>query len=105
MDEQITYKERMKERNKILTELNILKVKVEEIKNKIKSEKNELENFYIEKSELENKIKDLEEKFIKVGIPVPEDEEYEIVNGLFGMKRDINLKLIKYLEEENVKQV
>jgi hypothetical protein len=41
------------------------------------------------------------------GILVPKDEGYEIVNGLLDMKRDINLKLVFYLadDENKIKQV
>jgi hypothetical protein len=38
-------------------------------------------------------------------ISVPENEGYEIVNGLPNMKRDINLKLVYYLNENKIKQV
>jgi hypothetical protein len=38
-------------------------------------------------------------------ISVPENEGYEIENGLPDMKRDINLKLVYYLNENQIRQV
>jgi hypothetical protein len=38
-------------------------------------------------------------------ISVPENEGYEIENGLPDMKRDINLKLVYYLDESKIRQV
>jgi hypothetical protein len=38
-------------------------------------------------------------------ILVPKDEGYEIENGLPNMKRDINLKLVAFLNDDKIKQV
>jgi hypothetical protein len=54
---------------------------------------------------LEKNIKDLDSEYISKGIPVPSFGEYEIKNGLLGVKRDLNLKLIKDLEDKEIEQV
>jgi predicted nucleic acid-binding Zn-ribbon protein len=108
--ENMSYEERMKERKRLISEMDSIELKVkdwerkiEEIKNKKILEK-ELENTQSEKSEFERQLRELEKTYIKNGIPVPE-EGYEILNGLFGMKRDINLKLTKYLDNDKIRQV
>jgi hypothetical protein len=60
-----------------------------------------------EKIELQNIINNLKEEFIIIGVPVPQNKGYEIVNGLLEMKRDVNLKLIFYLtdDENEIRQV
>jgi hypothetical protein len=45
----------------------------------------------------------IEEEKINSGILVP--ESYEIENGLPEMKRDINLKLVYYLDENQIREV
>jgi DNA repair exonuclease SbcCD ATPase subunit len=109
----LSYIERMKERQRIISELNNyncklekLKQRIEDNKQKMEDIKKELEKSNSEKTKLENYIKDLNEELIKNGIPVPEETgKYEISNGILGMKRDINLKLILYLYNDKIQQV
>jgi hypothetical protein len=59
-----------------------------------------------EQTELKEIINNLKEEVVVMGIPVPENEGYEIMNGLPNMRRDINLKLIFYLFDDNkIRQV
>jgi type III secretory pathway component EscV len=90
----LSYSERMKERNRIISEIDPLQLKLESLKEKTR-----------EKRKLEKKINKLKEKYIRNGIRVPENEGYEISNGLLGMKRDINLKLTDKLDDDKIKQV
>jgi hypothetical protein len=48
-----------------------------------------------------------EEKEFKIEITVPDKKKYEINNGLLKMKRDVNLKLVFYLadDENKIRQV
>jgi predicted nucleic acid-binding Zn-ribbon protein len=115
----LTYEERMKERKRIVAEIDEIKKKIEELlenmrninlkidefKNKISDLDKELKNQEKDKRDLENKIKNLEEESLQKGIPVPTDGNFEIANGLLGAKRDINLKLVKSLGEEEIIQV
>jgi hypothetical protein len=50
-----------------------------------------------------NPVQKVEDKKIKIGILVPENGRYEIVNGLLKMKRDLNLKLVFYLRDDDNK--
>jgi hypothetical protein len=109
--ENMSYEERMKERRRLISEIDSIELKVkdrnrkiEEIKNKKILEK-ELEIIQNEKSEFERQLKELEKTYIKNGIPVPEKEGYEILNGLFGMKRDFNLKLTEHLDDDKIREV
>jgi hypothetical protein len=80
---------------------------INDIKGKIKFIRTEEKKDEMEKVRKNNELKDLESKYLKIGIPVPESKGYDfnIENGLFGMKRDINIKLTKYLKEPDVRQV
>jgi hypothetical protein len=44
-------------------------------------------------------------KKTKIRIVVPKNEGYEIENGLLDMKRDVNLKLVAFLNEDKIRQV
>jgi hypothetical protein len=63
----------------------------------------EFEKYYKNKTELEKIINNLKEELIVMGIPVPQNEGYEIINGLLDMKRDIKLKLVFYLVDDDNK--
>jgi predicted nucleic acid-binding Zn-ribbon protein len=110
--ENMSYEERMKERRRLISEMDFVKTKVkdwnrkiEEIKNQIEILEKELENTQSEKSEFEKQLRELEKTYIENGSPVPEEEGYEILNGLLGMKRDINLKLTEHLNDDKIRQV
>jgi hypothetical protein len=81
----------MKERRRILSEIDEKKFELEKLNKKI----NNLEN-------LEKKINKLKEEYVLNGIPVPSDGGYEIKNGLIGGKRDLNVKLIKDLDNKEI---
>jgi hypothetical protein len=103
--EEMTYEERMKERTDILQEIHESQIQLENLSKKISELKKQVKDCETEKSELEIIIKNLERKYIQKGIPVPSDGEFEICGGLVGAKRDINLKLIRGLDDEEVRQV
>jgi hypothetical protein len=119
MEESMSYEERVKERRRIISEINggELEVKdlekelewkikeIEDYKTKIKNHGKEIKDLEKEKTELEKKIETLKEKHLRIGIPVPEKEGYEIENGLLGVKRDINIKTTEYLNDKKIKQV
>jgi chromosome segregation ATPase len=121
MEKRLSYEERMKERRRIISEIDAALLKIEDLDRKVNEKKNEIENlrekmktvekeieaFEKEKSDHEKKINNLKEKHMKTGIPAPEGESegYEIANGLLGMKRDINIKTTEYLDDEKIKQV
>jgi SMC interacting uncharacterized protein involved in chromosome segregation len=119
MEQNMSYEERMKEREMIISEIDGVKAEVENwdrkmdeinieiegLKQKIKNLHKEQEKHKKEKSKLLKKINDLEAILIKNGIPVPENGGFEISNGLLGMKRDINMKLTDYMTEEQIRQV
>jgi chromosome segregation ATPase len=104
-EESLSYEERMRERRRILAEIDEKKSEVEKLNKKINNLVKQLENCKIEKENLEEKINKLKEEYVSNGIPVPSDGEYEIKNGLIGGKRDLNLKLIKDLGNEEIQQV
>jgi predicted nuclease with TOPRIM domain len=101
----MNYEERMKERERIISEIDATKQKLQDLKEQISNPENDLDTFEKKKSKLEKRFKDLETKYSEDGIPVPEGGEYEIENGLSGMNRDINFKLTEYLDEEQIRQV
>jgi L-lactate utilization protein LutC len=101
----LSYEERMKERKKIVMEIDKTKTNLKKLNAKMINIKKELERCETEKLELENKIKNLLEEYISKGIPVPSNGNFEILNGLVGAKRDINLKLIKGMKDDEIKQV
>jgi predicted nuclease with TOPRIM domain len=109
----MSYEERIKQRNRIISKINATKAEVEkydEIINKIEEEiyklNEKLENIKNKRQNLTNTLNDLIEELNKVGIPVPEAGNYETFGGLVGMKRDVNLKLIKYISDVNkIRQV
>jgi hypothetical protein len=110
--ENMSYEERMKERRRLISKIDFVKTKVkdwdrkiEEIKNKKKISKKEQKIIQNEKLEFERQLRELERTYIENGIPAPEKEGYEILNGLLGMKRDINLKLTEHLDDEQIRQV
>jgi chromosome segregation ATPase len=101
----LSYSERMKERERIVLEIDSKKSEIEKLNKKIKNLEKELKNWKIEKENLEEMMNKLKEDYISKGIPVPSEGEYEIRNGLLGIKRDLNLKLIKDLEDKEIQQV
>jgi chromosome segregation ATPase len=101
----LTYEERMKERKSVLLRINEAKSELKELNRKISDLETQLRNLNKEKRNFEIKILNLEEELIRKGIAVPEERNYEIENGLLGAKRDLNLKLIKDLKEEDIPQV
>jgi predicted nucleic acid-binding Zn-ribbon protein len=126
MEKNLSYLERIKERQRIISEINSLQLQVDEINRKISDVELEIEGFKMkinvlekeieirkkkieqhtkEKRKFENMMKELDEKYVKKGIPVPENEGYEISNGIPNMKRDINLKLVVFLNDDKVRQV
>jgi predicted nuclease with TOPRIM domain len=104
-DMNMSFEERMKERKRIITMIDEIKSKIEELKNKIAQLEEELKNCGTTKLNLEKKVNDLKEEYIQKGIPVPSDGNFEILNGLLGAKRDVNLKLISGLRDEKLRQV
>jgi predicted PilT family ATPase len=96
-------KEKIKEFEKLIAEKmeNIQK----EPKAKIRKLKKKLTDCIIERKNLKDKIKEIISIYVENGIPVPENEGYEISNGLLGMKRDLNLILTGHLSEEEIRQV
>jgi DNA repair exonuclease SbcCD ATPase subunit len=126
MEKNLSYLERMKEREKIISEINSLQLQVDETNRKISEIELEIKSFKIkikdlekeieirekkieehikEKRKVKNMMKDLDEKYVKKGIPIPENEGYEILNGIPNMKRDINLKLVGFLNDDKVRKV
>jgi predicted RNase H-like nuclease (RuvC/YqgF family) len=101
----LNYSERMKERQRIVLEIDFKKSEIEKLNKKINNLEKELKNWKIEKENLEETMNKLKEEYISNGIPVPSEGEYEIGNGLLGVKRDLNLKLIKDLEDKEIEQV
>jgi Skp family chaperone for outer membrane proteins len=77
-------------------------VKLEEEREKLEKENG---NENCNKDFLINTLKKLENIYEKCAIPVPEKGGYEIKNGLEGMKREINLKLTKYLDITKIRSV
>jgi DNA repair exonuclease SbcCD ATPase subunit len=121
MEEEVrlSYEERMEERKKIIVEIDGIKIKIEnlsknmknieikikEFNDKMRKLKKEIKKCKEKKVNLFNEIKNLEKEYIEKGIPVPSLGKYEILNGLLGAKRDINIKLIRDLTDDDVKQV
>jgi predicted DNA binding CopG/RHH family protein len=119
MDKDLSYSERMKERQRIILEIDsvknmikdcdkkaeIIECEIRSYKQKIKDLEKELFETNKKKSELENEIKEFNSDYIKIGIPVPENSGYEMLNGLPSMKRDINIKLIKFLNDNKIREV
>jgi predicted nucleic acid-binding Zn-ribbon protein len=110
--ENISYEERMKERRRLITEIDSIELKVkdwnrkiEKIKNKIEILEKELEIIQNEKSQFDRQLRELEAIYNKQINPVGECKGYEILNGLLGMKRDINLKLTEHLDDEQIRQI
>jgi hypothetical protein len=127
MEKNLSYLEKIENKQKIISNIliNILKInycdkKIAEIKSekeKFEIEINNFEDLEIceikfaepvnnlekEKTELEKIINNLKEELIVMGIPVPQNEGYEIMNGLLKMKRDVNLKLVFYLSDDDDK--
>jgi predicted nuclease with TOPRIM domain len=109
----MSYEERINQRNRIISKINATKAEVDkydEIINKIEEEiyklKEKLEITKNEKQKLTNSLNDLKEELIKVGIAVPEAGNYETFDGLRGLKRDVNIKLIKYISDvKKIRQV
>jgi seryl-tRNA synthetase len=97
------FKEKIKEFEKKFEE------KIENVekkpKLKIKNLEKKLKDCITEKNELINNINEIKSIYIRNGIPVPEGKGYEILNGLLGMKRDINLKLTEHLDNDKIRQV
>jgi hypothetical protein len=118
MENCFTYKDRMNERQRILSQMNILLQKLKDCDEKInnlhsqynRKKKREniekkLQEYDKERLELEYKLTKIRNEYIGGGIPVPRRGGYDIENGLLGMKRDLNLILTGYLEEDEIIQV
>jgi predicted nuclease with TOPRIM domain len=126
MEKNLSYLERMKEREKIISEINSIqskvdetnkniseieleiegfKMKINDLEKEIEIRKKKIEEIVKEKRDFENMMKNLHEKYVEKGIPVPENEGYEILNGIPEMKRDVNLKLVAFLNNDKVRQV
>jgi hypothetical protein len=119
IENNLSYEERLKERSRLISKIDEIQKKVDCCEKKIKgikSEiglyKNKIKKLEVEKQKIKREkwdftktINELREEYIKVGIAVPENGGYEIENGLSGMKRDINLKLTKFLDDNQIKQV
>jgi seryl-tRNA synthetase len=119
MEELFCYEERIRIRKKLISKIDNIEQEMEVCSQKIKDNNKEIE-------ELKNKIENLEENIVKEeekkkkfrkllfeikgeyvskGIPVPEDGKYEIENGIVGMKRDINVKLMKNMFDDDLRHV
>jgi chromosome segregation ATPase len=119
MESHISYSERMKERKRIISEIdtikeeitncdykiNTIKREIEELKKKIKNFEKELSYYQSEKQKLENKKRDHKANYLMYINPVGECEGHEVENGLLGMKRDINMKVTDYLSDAEIRQV
>jgi chromosome segregation ATPase len=101
----LTYEERMKERKRVILEINEAKAELKELNKKISDLETQLRNLNKEKRNFKEIVFNLEEELIRKGIPVPEEGNYEIENGLLGAKRDLNLKLIRDLKKKDIRQV
>jgi predicted RNase H-like nuclease (RuvC/YqgF family) len=105
MEKNVVYKERMKIRIKMIEKINGDEKKIEELRKKAEKLRKELSETEAEKKRLENEVAYAKENYVKLGIPVPEKEGYEVLNGILGMKRDINIKLTKKMDETEMRQV
>jgi predicted Zn-dependent peptidase len=110
MGNKLSYEERMAGWRKIVTEIQMVRSKIQELDEELENlkkqpEKTEKPSKIKEKSKLIDKLNRLNQSYIKIGIPVPENGGYEIENGLLGMKQDINIKTTEYLNDEKIKQV
>jgi hypothetical protein len=109
MDECLSYVERMKKIEKINLEINIDCFRREKLRKMIREEDfvdvKQKWKYNREQKLLKKIIDNLKEKLIVMGIPVPELGGFEIENGLPNMKRDINLKLVGFLNDDKVRQV
>jgi hypothetical protein len=130
MEEKLSYLEKIENKQKIISNILINILKIIDCDKKIAKIKSEEENFEMEmnnfediekweikfgepinnlgkeKAELEKLIYNLKEEVIIMGIPVPNNKGYEIINGLPNMNRDVNLKLVFYLTDDNkIRQV
>jgi hypothetical protein len=101
----LTYEDRMKEREKILLKIDKEKTKLGNLNMKIADIEKQLNYYKLEVFELESNIKNLQDEFMQKGIPVPLGGNFEISNGLVGVKRDLNLKLIRDVGEKDMRQV
>jgi hypothetical protein len=111
MDESLRNLKNIQKYEKINLEINVERSKVKELKEIVKEGlsvdiKKELE-YKKEQTKLEKIINNLEEYLIIIGISVPNNKGYEVLNGLTNMKRDVNLKLVFYLldDENKIRQV
>jgi uncharacterized coiled-coil DUF342 family protein len=95
--------EKTKEYENISSEINSLISRVLELNKKIKDIEKVAEEYKKEETKLINKIKELKENRIEIGVPVPRFGGFEILKGLPDMKRDINLKLVFYLGDDDKK--
>jgi chromosome segregation ATPase len=101
----LTYEERLKERKSVLWKINEARAELKDLNKKISDLEKEVEKSKEEKQDVEKKVLNLQEQLIKKAIPVPKEGDYEIRNGLLGAKRDLNLKLIKNLNDKSIRQV
>jgi TolA-binding protein len=113
-----SYEERIKIKNEMFAQIENLRIDICKCENKIeifKNQSEELKNLEehrkefldieAEKTTLEKDVDILIQSYLRVGIPVPEEGEYEVDNGLIGMNRDINIKLTKKLEISEIREV
>jgi predicted nucleic acid-binding Zn-ribbon protein len=101
----LSYEERMKERRNIISKIDEIRPKLQHLKEKMENLEKELKVCQKKKLDFEKQISDLEAIYMKDINPVREIKGYEVENGLPGMKRDINLKLVKHLDEDKIREV
>jgi protein subunit release factor A len=113
----LSYEKKIEKRNEVKAKIEEVQKELEKVKDKIKNMKNELnigkgengerevEKTKSEECVLEKKIRDLNEELIKIPIPVPEEGDFEILNGIIGIKRDLNLKLVRGFDDDTTVQV
>jgi predicted RNase H-like nuclease (RuvC/YqgF family) len=105
MGKKSSYKKRMIERRNIISKMDVIRPKIQKLKENMENLEKQLEACQKKKVDLEKQLGDLEAIYMKDINVVGESEGFEIENGLSGMKRDINLKLVEHLDEDKIRQV
>jgi hypothetical protein len=107
MDKILSNAEKMKEYELLNFKINVHCSRVKELKEILKNgeflDAEKEKEYKKEQTEFEDIIYTLGKDLIVMGIPVPQKEGYEIKKGLLEMKRDINLKLVFYLSDDDNK--
>jgi hypothetical protein len=115
----VTYERREMERREIISKIEECDFLIEEYEKKVKNFRAEindleeqvkiiqesLEDVESKKHQIELEKKYLEKEYSDSGIPVPDSKDFNITDGLLGMKRDLNLKLVKHLSDDKIRQV